>query len=312
MRFNFAAEPQEYQEKQERKISFEERAGDAFSAIGYAGNPPVVKAPPRAFPKEWLPWVEVRGTNWSTNLETGDIRGGQTNGLLGLTRKLTPDVLVGVFGGLETFDYSSQLLNGRLKGDGWTAGGYFGVRFLPGLHFDAGVARSGISYDGIAGTAAGTFPGQRWLATAALVGIFKTAPGFEIEQSARVYALWERESAYTDTLGTMQAQRTFSSGRASAGAKAAYPWMWSATTTVVPYAGAYADYSFNNDDGVLPVAPGLLLPTQFVHGWSARVVSGLAVKLGGGAQFSAGGELGGLGSNQFTVWSVRGRASFPF
>jgi hypothetical protein len=32
----------------------------------------------------------------------------------------------------------------------------------------------------------------------------------------------------------------------------------------------------------------------------------------GGAKVSVGGELGGLGSQNFTVWTVRGRASVPF
>jgi uncharacterized repeat protein (TIGR01451 family) len=119
--FNFAAAPQE--DAQERA---QKRVSDAFAALGYARDPMLTKAPPRAAPTEWLAWADVRGTNWSTSTQTGDIRGGQSNGLLGLTRKLTPDVLVGAFGGYEIFDYTSQLLDGRLKGDGWTAGGYLG------------------------------------------------------------------------------------------------------------------------------------------------------------------------------------------
>jgi hypothetical protein len=89
--------------------------------------------------------------------------------------------------------------------------------------------------------------------------------------------------------------------------------MWSATATVTPYAGLYADYYFNQDDGTLPgTTPLLLLPTEFVHGFSARVTSGIAVAFAGGPMLSLGGELGGLGSDQFTTWSVRGRASVPF
>jgi hypothetical protein len=297
IRFNFAAEPQRA------------RVDDAFAALGYASN--ALKAPPLPAPKVWLPWAELRGTGWNTNVQTGDIRGGQTNALLGITRKLTPDVLVGVFGGYETFDYTSQLLNGRLKGDGWTAGGYLGWRLLPGLRLDAGVARSGVNYDGVAGTAAGTFPGNRWLATGALVGLYKTGQGFEIEPSARIYALWEHEDNYIDSLGTVQGARNFMTARASAGAKVAYPLMWSPTMTISPYAGLYADYYFNSDDAAFPGGT-ILLPTEFIQGLSARVTSGVSARTQGGAQFSLGGEVGGLASGQFTVWTVRGRASLPF
>ena len=304
MRFNFAAEPQ-------RENAAGERVGDAFASLGYAPRDNVFKAPPRPAPKDWLAWAEIRGTGWSTNVQTGDIRGGQTNALLGLTRRLNPDLLVGLFGGYENFDYTSQLLNGRLKGDGWTAGGYVGWRLLPGLRFDAGLARSGINYDGVAGTAAGTFPGTRWLATGALVGLYRTSPGFEIEPSARIYALWEHENNYIDTLGTLQSARDFMTARASAGAKVAYPLMWSPTVTISPYAGLYADYYFNSDSAAFP-AGAILLPTEFIQGLSARVTSGVAIAAASGVRVSIGGEVGGLGSDQFTVWSVRGRASVPF
>ena len=45
----------------------------------------------------------------------------QVNAIAGLTRRITPDFLVGVLGGYEHFDYSSLALNGVLKGNGWTA-----------------------------------------------------------------------------------------------------------------------------------------------------------------------------------------------
>lgn len=37
---------------------------------------------------------------------------------------------------------------------------------------------------------------------------------FVIDPSASVYALWEHENAYTDSLGTLQADRNFDAGRA--------------------------------------------------------------------------------------------------
>lgn len=301
--FNLTAEPQE------QSSAGQGRAGDAVAALGYAARNPVKAPPPLA--KDWLLWADLRGTGWSMNVQSGDIRGGQVNALLGLTYRLTPDFLFGAFGGYENFDYTSQLLDGRLKGDGLTVGGYLGWRLIPGLRFDAGLARSAVDYDGNAGTAAATFPAQRWLATAALVGTYKAMHGFEIEPSLRVYSLWEHDDAYIDSLGVTQADRKFSNGRASAGAKLAYPWMWSGATTLTPYVGLYADYYFNRDDAALPVAP-LLLPAQLVQGWSARVTGGATVGMADGARLSLGGELGGLGSGQFSNWSVRGRASVPF
>ena len=66
-----SADPQ----PQEKEKTFEERTGGAFSALGY-GSEPVKAPPPRTAPREWLFWADVRGTDWSTKQQTGDIRGG--------------------------------------------------------------------------------------------------------------------------------------------------------------------------------------------------------------------------------------------
>jgi uncharacterized repeat protein (TIGR01451 family) len=281
------------------------RVDDAFAGLAYA-KPMATKAPPLlAAPKVWQLWADVRGTGWNTDPSAGDIRGGQINAIAGLTRKLTPDLLVGVLGGYENFDYTSQTLNGRLKGDGWTVGGYLGWRLWPGVRFDAAVGRSGVSYNGVSGTAASSFPGNRWIGSAGLTGMYRTQ-WLEIEPSAKVYAVWERDSAYIDSLGTLQAENTFSTGRASSGVKVAYPMYWDAVATVAPYVGLYADYYFSSENAAL------LLPTTFVQGWAARTTAGISYNVAGGAKVLVGGEVGGLGSQNFTTWSVRGRASVPF
>ena len=287
---------------------------NAFGRSAYA-EPVPTKAPlAPAPPKEWLLWADVAGTGWNTDPSAGDLRGGQINALVGLSRKLTPDFLFGVLGGYENFDYTSQSLNGKLKGDGWTLGGYIGWRIGPSIHFDASVARSGIAYEGISGAAQGTFPGSRWLVSGGLTSMYQLSQ-LQIEPSARVYALWEHEDPFTDSLGTLQGENNFSTGRASSGLKVAHPWLWSGAMTVTPYVGVYADYYFSGSNAALLPSTNLtplLLPTEFVQGWSARITSGLSFNAAGGARVSVGGELGGLGSQNFTTWTVHGRASLPF
>jgi hypothetical protein len=295
------------------------RIDDTFNALGYAGP---TKAPPLrvAEPREWLGWVEVRGATldrWG-NLSTAPgfstvpgatvLYGNQVNLLAGLTRKFTPNFLVGVLGGYETFDYRSDALLGRLKGEGWTVGSYLGWKITQGVRFDAGVAYSGIGYDGTAGTAAGSFNGNRWLVTSGLTGAYSNF-GIQIEPSARVYALWEHENAYTDTLGTLQTARDFSTGRASGGVKLAYPVAWSATTILTPYVGLYGDYYFNSDSAGAP-APGAI-PFIVLDGWSARAIGGLTARFDNGAQLAIGGERSGIGGS-FGLWTYRARASLPF
>ena len=292
------------------------RVDDAFAALAYAAP---TKAPPRYIEqRDWLGWAEVRGATldrWTTGalgVPTTQpmLYGNQVNVLGGVTRRLTPNFLVGVLGGYETFDYRSDALQGRLTGDGWTVGTYLGWRLAPNLRFDASAAYSGIGYSGSAGTASGSFGGQRVYLASGLTGTYESR-GFLIEPSARLYALWEHENSYVDTLGTQQASLDLSTGRASGGVKVAYPIAWlSNAAEISPYLGLYGDYYFNGTTGA--ALPGAVIPPVFVlDGWSARATGGVTARFANGGQVSIGGERSGIGGN-FALWTYRARASLPF
>ncbi|NEV01228.1 hypothetical protein FNJ47_36900 [Bradyrhizobium sp. UFLA 03-164] len=297
------------------------RVDDAFAAI--AQQMPK-KAPPKwQEEKQWLLWADVRSASldrWGTTNANGvaqasqaSLYGQQVNALMGLTYKATPTLAIGVVGGWETFSYTEQDINGKLKGDGWTTGTYLGWKILPTLRYDAAVTYSGIGYNGIAGTAQGNFTGERWMFATGLTGTYKTA-GFLIEPSARVYALREHQNSYVDSLGTQQGTHDFMSGRASGGVKAAYPVPWLDSGIVLtPFAGLYGDYYFNKEDsGAILAAGGLpLASTPLLQGWSARATGGLAARFPGGAGVAIGGEFGGLGSNT-QIWTLSAKANVPF
>ncbi|WP_338821743.1 Ig-like domain repeat protein [Bradyrhizobium septentrionale] len=297
------------------------RVDDAFAAIDQQMPR---KAPTKNFreDKDWLFWVDVRGsgidrltsttTAAGTTTAAAPLYGQQINALAGLTYRMRPDFLVGVVGGYENFSYTEQDINGKLTGDGWTIGSYLGWKITPTLRYDAAVTYSGIGYNSVAGTAQGNFSGDRWMVATGLTGTYK-AWGFAFEPSAKVYALWENEGAYVDSLGTQQASRRFSSGRASAGMKAIYPFAWTDTVSLAPYLGIYGDYYFNQDNAAAIVAAGgvPLASTPLLDGWSARVTAGLGAKFEGGAALGVGAEYGGIGAN-FQTWTFKARGQVPF
>jgi hypothetical protein len=292
------------------------RIDDVFGALAFVG---ATKAPPIRVtePREWFGWAEVRGATldrWGSSTAAAGasvLYGNQVNLLAGLTRKFAPNFLIGVLGGYETFDYRSDALQGRLKGDGWTVGSYLGWKITQNIRFDTAVAYSGIGYDGTAGMAAGSFRGDRWLVTGGLTGTYGSY-GLQIEPSARVYALWEHENAYTDTLGTWQTARDFATGRASGGVKLSYPVAWSVTTVLAPYVGLYGDYYFNSDSAGAAAAAAVAIPSNLIlDGWSARATGGLTAQFGNGALVAVGAERGGIGGS-FGIWTYRARASMPF
>jgi outer membrane autotransporter protein len=234
------------------------------------------------------------------------MKGTQVNVIAGLTHLITPNLLVGVLGGYEHFDYSSQAFNGVLKGDGWTTGGYLGWLITANLRFDASAAWSDILADNVSGTAIGNFTASRWLAAGGLTGTYGWQR-FVFEPSMRVYALWETENAYTDSLGVLQPARSFETGRASTGAKVAYPFLWTDGVNLTPYAGLFGDYYFSGDNAQ---SVGLTT-TPLLQGWAARAAAGVAATFSNGAQLGAGGELSGLGNTtHIWTWSVRGTIPF--
>lgn len=284
---------------------------DDFSALGYARLPTKAPPPPAAPPRDWLGWIDVRAAGLNNGTAGADLTGNQLDVITGLTHRLAPNLVVGGFGGYENFSFSSLALNGTLKGSGWTTGTYVGWSFAPHLRFDAGGAWSYLDDNDVSGIAAGNFTGQRWLTTGGVTGTYGWR-ALVLEPSARLYVLWEHENGYNDSLGNFQAARDFSTGRASGGMKISYPFatgplnlfVWSRALTLAPYAGLYGDYYLSSDNAA---ATGLT-SIPLLQGWSARATAGLAATAPSGAQFTAGGEYGGIGSvTHIWTWQVSGR-----
>jgi uncharacterized repeat protein (TIGR01451 family) len=305
IRINFAAESN----------ADSARVANAFDAMRSRNG---ASAP--AVAREWYGWVDIRGavlrhfnSGAAALPPVALLYGNQVNALTGLTRKFAPDLLIGVLGGYETFDYRSDALLGRLKGNGWSIGSYAAWNPARTIRVDAAVTHSRIGYDGTAGTAAGRFTGERWLLSAGVTGAYNFAV-IRIEPSLRAYLLREHEAAFVDTLGTLQVARDFTTGRISGGAKLSHPVQWSERIHLLPYVGAYGDYYLTSDSAgaAASIAAGLPAASAAAfQGWSARLVTGVAARIAGDAQIAIGAERSGFGSN-FALWTYRVSAQVPF
>jgi hypothetical protein len=275
-----------------RAISPSRLGGSTPASAGYDGG------------HRWSPWVNVKHSEFDGGSAGFD--GDQLNTTFGLSYRLTRDVVVGIVGGFEHFDYDVSALTGRIKGDGWTAGGYLGWQIQPAIRFAAAIAHSDIDYDARAGAASGSFDGRRLLLNASLTGSYPWWK-FVIEPSATVFALWENQDGWTDSLGTQQGERSFTLGRASAGAKVSHVIELSRSVSLVPYAGLYFDYDFSSDAAVTvgPDAVGL------DDGPSGRATAGLALGLGTSTRLSVEAEYGGIGADH-DVWTLAGRGAVKF
>ncbi len=294
LHFAFTAEPPQDLTTQE-----------AFDALAYAAN--VYKAPPMPLiQRDWNVWADVRGTGFNQNIAGGSANEKQINITGGVGYKVTPDLQVGTFTGYENFNFTSPLLAGTMNGSGGTIGSYAAWRFVDHWRLDGMFGWSDVFYNGTAGTAAGSFTGSRWLGAGGFTGTYRLS-GFVLEPSARIYTLWERDNAFTDSLGTAQPVNAFSESRVSTGGKASYPWQAWSNISVVPYLGLYTDYRFSTSNA-LPVG----IPyVGVVNGWSERVTTGVTITRGrNGPSLSLGAELGGIGAG-YDLWSANARLNWP-
>ena len=296
MTINFAADP---------KSEVETHADAAFSALAYAGG--TYKAPPRRplIDREWSAWLDLRGTGWENNSANVATNGNQLNLTGGVGRKLTQDFLIGVYGGYENMKYTVAALGGEIKGAGGSVGSYLGWRITPTMRFDASVGYTRVDYSAVAGVARGSFDADRLVASGALTGNYGLGM-FRIEPSASVYALWEKQNAWIDSLGAAQADRSFSAGRTALGSKLIRP-MAVGDMTVSPYAGFYGDWRFASDNAL----PGGTPVVGIGNGWSGRVTSGVSFTARSGAALVIGGEYGGIAAD-YKIWSGNVRGSMPF
>jgi hypothetical protein len=284
-----------------------------FKALGFADTSaqPTVKAGsqlPPGPPRDWLAWVDVRGAGFGHTGALDELNGTQVNVLAGITRRIVPDFVIGALGGYEHFDFNSQAYNGVLKGNGFTAGAYTGLRLGP-VRFDAGGAWSDIAAADTAGTASGNISGRRWLAQGGVTGTFSWA-GFGFEPSARYFMLWEHENAFTDSLGTLQSALDFNTGRGSAGIKVSYPFA-TGSGTLAPYVGLYGDYYTSKDNAPnTGLTPGLTT-VLLLQGGGVRATGGITAAFPSGPQLSVGGEYSRVGGDTH-IWTMRVRGSVPF
>jgi len=280
------------------------QADATLSALGYAG--PVKALPVKAPAPDWLAWVDVRGAQFDRNITGSDLSGSQLDALAGISHRVTADLVVGGVAGYEHFAYFSQALTGSLRSDGWVGGVYAGWRFAPNLRLDGALAYTGLTANDSAGTASGEFTGGRVLASGGVTGTYGLN-GFIVEPSARVFALWERDNGFTDSLGNAQTANTFSTGRASLGAKVSRPFDCATGVTLSPYAGVYGDYYFSSES----TAAGAFTPVLLLQGWGARVTGGVDATFAGGFKLGAGGEFENVSGNT-QIWTWRARGSVPF
>ncbi|MEW6450737.1 MAG: autotransporter outer membrane beta-barrel domain-containing protein [Pseudomonadota bacterium] len=283
----------------EQQSAVVRRADEAFAALASVNKAPRAT---HIFTPQWSTWGDVRGSGFEQN-DASALKGTQINATGGVTYKARANLVVGVFAGYENFKYDFASLTGSLKGQGGSIGTYAGWAITPTLRWTGMVGWTGVSYDASAATASGSFSGSRWLFSTGLTGRYLLA-AYVLEPSATVFAVTERQTAYTDNLGVAHDARSFTTGRVSAGGRVLAPPQAFAFT---PYVGFYGDWRFASNSTQVAAVPF----TGIGDGWSGRATTGFSMQVLRTGSLSLGGEYGGIGAN-YKLWTGNARLSMPF
>ncbi|MEL7429408.1 MAG: autotransporter outer membrane beta-barrel domain-containing protein [Pseudomonadota bacterium] len=244
-------------------------------------------------------WMDLAGTAWDGE-QTAD--GDQINFTAGIGQLVNPDLVVGVFGGYESYDYASNSVLGDISGDGATIGVYAGWQATPDWRLSGHLGWSRLDYDvrtnigGAGGIITGSYDADRIMASLTARGSYQFSAGI-FEPLARIYALQEDHDAWIDSTGFVQAASSDVTGRGTIGGTWKFDPVMVAAGDLSPYVGVFGDYLFGDIDEPFIVGG----PTP--DGLSGRVVTGFTLAASNGYVIGLDGQIGLLGSGEFTSYT---------
>jgi outer membrane autotransporter protein len=284
----------------DRKAIRERSGGTLPGLFAYADGG--AEAADAVDPARFQAWGSVRYTRVTTSAALQSLDGAQINGLAGLNYRLNKQTVVGVFGGYETMDFDNAV-NAGFKGEGYTGGVYGAWRPDMGLRFDAQISATKLAYDVNSGGVTGSFDATRVIAAAGVAGNARVG-SITLEPSLKATTVWEVQSGYIDSVGTVHKSRDFHFGKVSAGLKAATTMPLADGRDFSPYAGVAVDWRFSGGDA----SPTL----KAMDDLSVSANIGFNARLNSNTTLGVDGMVSGLGLDDVLIWSVRARLGVEF
>jgi autotransporter-like protein/HYDIN/CFA65/VesB family protein len=220
--------------------------------------------------------------------------GGGSFGLLsfGVDYLLEADVLIGFMGQYDRF---KQDLNGagrHIDGTGWMAGPYATVKLDEHLYLDVAGAW-GQSDNEISpfGTYTDTFETERGLLSSSLTGQFEVA-NWEISPKYTLQFFHERQFAYSDSLGVVIPEQSYSQGDMRLGPQVAYVYTFQDGSSFRPTGGFDGVYTFGERNAF---SSGSFAAEN--QGFTGRMNAGFNYRDRDGLKLGARADYGGIGGS---------------
>ncbi|NJR13249.1 MAG: autotransporter domain-containing protein [Phyllobacteriaceae bacterium] len=287
--------------REDRKAARARSAGSLPGVFAYAESDGAASAD--AFdPSRFQAWASLRYTGLSASSALNSLEGGQWNGLAGLSYRLNPQIVVGVFGGYESLQFDDNA-SATFGGHGMTTGLYGAWRPDIGLRFDAQLSATWLGYNANSGGVTADFDATRLIAAAGVTGSAQFGLVL-LEPSLRATGVWESQDGYTDSAGGAHDARDFHFGKIAAGLRASTVIDLGEEKSLSPYIGGSLDYRFSGGD-----TSDVL---RAMDDFSASVNAGFNTKLNANTTLGVDGTVSGLGTDEILMWSLRARLGVNF
>nr|WP_246476137.1 autotransporter outer membrane beta-barrel domain-containing protein [Roseibium litorale] len=228
----------------------------------------------------------------------------------GVDYRFADTALFGIMGQLDITDEENRVANTAADGTGWMAGPYAVVRLHQNLYLDAR-ATYGQSYNRVnaLGLFYDDFTTNRLLLQGGLTGDFKFGD-LSFNPFAKVTYFWEKQDAYTDTLGNWIPSQDFDLGRLEFGPKVTWDVPVDDGLQLALQFGFSGIYDFDLLQAEAVSDPSLESANQRFR---AKATGGVAVVVPGrNIQVKGEGYYDGIGAKDFEAFGGALRLSVPF
>ncbi|PBB36983.1 hypothetical protein CK221_15715 [Mesorhizobium sp. WSM3868] len=258
-----------------------------------AGSVASTEAPSDPMARRFDVWTE--GT-------IGRFKSGSGDGSFGIAHAgvdylLSPAMLVGLSLQVDWLDQDRED-GAAVTGVGYLVGPYATVRLSDHFYLDAR-AGWGQSFNQVSplGTFNDKFDGNRWLATAALIGSFDIER-WKIKPEARVTMFEEKTDAYVDGLGVDVPSVDVRTGQFAFGPSISTDMQLEGGLVMTPFVDLQGIWTFmqNNTATAATETPGLA-----ETGLRGRAETGVALSAGNGMSINASAFYDGLGSSSYSA-----------
>ena len=197
-------------------------------------------------PTRWDAWLSGRWTSVEDS-QTIAVQGNILTLWSGMSYRPTESTLIGLLVGYEGSSLDIGSFRGNLEGQGYSAGGYVGLRFS-GLTWHMAGSFTTLTYDAQSFDEASEFDAIRFTASTDLSGTLTVEP-LIIRPSLSLLGAWEiqEEYRYGDERQFYVEEQRFIFSRVSLGPEFVFPWSIDDIVNLEPFLDIRLDYDAYHD-----------------------------------------------------------------